>query len=169
MVPPDTGRDWIALTYEPIPTGIAASWATTPGAGAVVSFTGVVRDHAEGRPGVQAMTYEAYEEPARARLGELAAAVRGRWPDVERLVLLHRLGDLLLSEASVLVVVSAPHRDAAFEAGRFAIDELKQTVPIWKKEHWAGGEGWALGAHELRDVPSPGGASRRRAGAEASG
>jgi molybdopterin synthase catalytic subunit len=150
--PPATGRDWIALTHDSLPLEAAAAWVTTPGAGAVVSFTGVVRDHAEGRSGVRAMTYEAYEDPARARLGELAQALRDRWPDVERVALLHRLGDLELSEASVLVVVSAPHRGTAFEAARFAIDELKQTVPIWKKEHWADGDDWALGSHEVRAV-----------------
>jgi molybdopterin synthase catalytic subunit len=152
MLPPATGRDWIALTNDVLPLDAAASWATTPAAGAIVSFAGVVRDHAEGRSGVQAMTYEAYEEPARARLAELATAVRDRWPVVERIALLHRLGDLTLSEASVLVVVSAPHRDAAFDAARFAIDELKQTAPIWKKEHWADGADWALNAHEVRAV-----------------
>ncbi len=152
MLPPATGRDWIALTHEPLPLERAAAWATTPGAGAVVTFTGVVRDHAEGRDGVRAMTYEAYEAPAVERLTELAAALRRRWPVVERVVLLHRLGHLELSEASVLVVVSAPHRDAAFEAARFGIDELKQTAPIWKKEHWADGDDWALGAYQIRSL-----------------
>jgi molybdopterin synthase catalytic subunit len=166
MLPPSTGRDWIALTNEPLPLEAAGAWATTPGSGAVVAFTGVVRDHAEGRSGVEAMTYEAYEEPAVARLTDLCAALRSRWPDVERVALLHRLGEMQLSEASVLVVVSAPHRDTAFEAARFGIDELKQTVPIWKKEHWADGSDWALGAHDVRAVErdAPGAASRRRAG-----
>jgi molybdopterin synthase catalytic subunit len=163
MLPPKSGRDWIALTHDPLPLDAAAAWATTPASGAVVSFAGVVRDHAEGRDGVRAMTYEAYEEPARARLAELAAALRDRWPVVERVALLHRLGDLMLSEASVLVVVSAPHRDAAFEAARFAIDELKQTAPIWKKEHWADGDGWALGATAIRSLdPSRRGATEER-------
>src|SRR4051795_12807841 len=113
MHPPATGRDWIALTPEPLPLDAASMWATTPGAGAVVSFAGVVRDHAEGRSGVRAMTYEAYEEPAVRRLSELVVAERHRWPAVEGVALLHRVGELELSEASVLVVVSAPHRDAA--------------------------------------------------------
>ncbi len=152
MPPSPPGRDWIALTPDPLPLESAVGWATTPSSGAVVSFSGVVRDHAEGRHGVRAMTYEAYDEPATARLVELAATVRTRWPAVERLVLLHRIGELALSEASVLVVASSPHRDVAFEAARFAIDELKQTVPIWKKEHWADGDDWALGAHDVRSV-----------------
>jgi molybdopterin synthase catalytic subunit len=145
-------RDWIALTDAPLPAAEAAEWAVTPGAGGVVSFVGVVRDHAEGRDGVAAMTYEAYHEVATARLGEVAAEARRRWPAVERLALLHRVGRLELSEASVVVVVSAPHRAEAFEAARFCIDTLKQTVPIWKQEHWAGGDDWALGAHDIRPV-----------------
>ena len=145
-------RDHAALTRDVIPTDELVQWATTAASGAVVSFLGVVRDHAEGRDGVRAMTYEAYEEPALLRLRELAAAVRDRWPAVERLALLHRLGDLLLSEASVLVVVSAPHRDAAFEAARYFIDTLKESVPIWKQEHWAGGSDWAVCDHPVRTV-----------------
>ena len=120
--------------------------------GAVVTFLGVVRDHSEGRDGVTGLTYEAYEEVAVRRMREIAAETRRRWPIVERIALLHRTGDLALSEASVVVVVSSPHRAEAFEAARFAIDTLKETVPIWKREHWAGGDDWATAAHE--PVPS---------------
>jgi molybdopterin synthase catalytic subunit len=144
--------DWIALTNEVLPADAATAWATTPRAGAVVCFLGVVRDHAEGRDGVTALTYEAYEDAALTRLGEIAAETRRRWPDVERLALLHRLGHLELSEASVLVVASSPHRAEAFEAARFAIDTLKETVPIWKQEHWDGGTAWSEAAHDVRPV-----------------
>ncbi len=153
----DVAGDWIALGDEPLPVAEATSWATTPASGAVVTFLGVVRDHAEGRTGVTGLTYEAYDEVARARLGELADEVRRRWPAVERLALLHRTGSLELSEASVAVVVSTPHRAEAFEAARFAIDTLKETVPIWKREHWTGGDDWGTCAHDARPVPaSPG-------------
>jgi molybdopterin synthase catalytic subunit len=157
LVAPTAGpgvRDWIGLSSAPLPVAAATDWVVTPGAGGVVTFVGVVRDHAEGRDGVRAMTYEAYEEVAVARLEEVAAETRRRWPAVERLVLLHRLGLLDLSEASVVVVASAPHRAEAFEAARFCIDTLKETVPIWKQEHWSGGDDWALGAHEIRPVGS---------------
>ena len=140
------------LSGEPLPVDEATGWAATPGAGAVVTFCGVVRDHAEGRDGVVGLSYEAYEEAATARLAEVAAETRRRWPLVERLACLHRVGDLVLSETSVVVVVSTPHRAEAFEAARFAIDTLKETVPIWKREHWAGGSDWATGAHPLRPV-----------------
>ncbi|MGH9023953.1 MAG: molybdenum cofactor biosynthesis protein MoaE, partial [Acidimicrobiia bacterium] len=126
MGPPASGPDWVAITSEVLPSEMAASWATTPRSGAVVSFSGVVRDHAEGRSGVSALTYEAYEEQAIVRLEELAAEAHRRWPDLERLALLHRVGRLVLGEASVLVVASTPHRAEAFEAARFCIDTLKR-------------------------------------------
>lgn len=143
-------RDWVALTDEPLPIAAAVEWATVPSAGAVVTFTGIVRDHAEGRPGVVAMTYEAYEGPAATALAAIAAEIRRRWPDVARIAVLHRVGDLALSEASVAVVVSAPHRAAAFAAAEFAIDTLKESAPIWKQEHWAGGSDWAVEQHPIR-------------------
>ncbi len=133
----------IALTHDPLPTTEVIQWATTPRSGAVVTFIGVVRDHADARDGVTGLTYEAYEEEAAARLAVVADGARVRWPAVERIALVHRLGDLALSEASVLVVISAPHREAAFEAARFCIDTLKATVPIWKREHWSGGSQWS--------------------------
>ena len=145
-------RGLYAITDTPLPTEAAAAWATTPASGAVVTFAGVVRDHAEGRDGVRAMTYEAYEEPARRALEAVAAEARRRWPMIERVALLHRVGELELSETSVVVVVSSPHRSAAFDAARFAIDTLKETVPIWKQEHWAGGSDWAVEEHPIRPV-----------------
>ena len=150
--PPSDARDWIALTAEPIPVEIAREWATTPRAGAVVTFAGVVRDHAEGRDGVRAMTYEAYEGPAQRAMREILTELHRCWPDVERVALLHRVGELELSATSVLVVVSSPHRRAAFEAALYAIDTVKETVPIWKQEHWSGGSDWAVEQHPIRRV-----------------
>jgi molybdopterin synthase catalytic subunit len=85
-------------------------------------------------------------------LNDIAAECRRRWPDVVRLVLLHRTGQLSLTESSVIVIASTPHRAEAFAAARFCIDTLKETVPIWKAESWDGGEDWALGAHPIRPV-----------------
>ena len=101
------------------------------------------------------LTYEAYEEEAVRRLAAVAARARRRWPVVERVALLHRIGDLALSEASVAVVVSSPHRAEAFEAARFCIDTLKETVPIWKREHWEDGSDWATRSHPVRTVDDP--------------
>jgi molybdopterin synthase catalytic subunit len=151
VLPPED-RDWIAVTEEPLPVEAATAWATTPSSGAVVVFLGVVRDHSEGRDGVRGLTYEAYEEEAERRLAAVADDARRRWPVVARLALLHRVGDLELSEASVAVVASSPHRPEAFEAARFCIDTLKETVPIWKREHWEGGSDWGQCAHDIRPV-----------------
>jgi molybdopterin synthase catalytic subunit len=152
LPPPNETRDWVALTDSVLPVDLLARWVTTSRAGAVVTFLGVVRDHAEGREGVRAMTYEAYEEPARRVMGEIVAEARRRWPDVERVALLHRVGELDLSEPSVAVAVSAPHRAEAFEAARFCIDTLKESAPIWKQEHWVGGSAWARNETPIRPV-----------------
>jgi len=149
---PASGADWVALSAEPLPIAVASAWVVQPDCGATVTFTGTARDHAEGRPGVQRLEYEAYEEPALARLGELAREIRSRWPVVGRLALLHRTGVVDLGDAAVVVAVSAPHRHDAFEAARYGIDELKRTVPIWKREVWDGGESWGLEAQHLTDV-----------------
>ena len=152
VLAPPSGRDWVALMSQPLPVEAANAWVTTSGSGAIVSFVGVVREHSEGRAGVRGLTYEAYEEEATRRLTDIADELRRRWPDVERVALLHRVGDLALSEPSVAVVVSAPHRADAFEAARFGIDTLKETVPIWKREHWDGGSEWADHSHVARPV-----------------
>jgi molybdopterin synthase catalytic subunit len=158
------GAEWVALTDEPLPVAEAGEWAVTPGSGAVVSFSGVVRDHSDGRAGVTGLTYEAYESEALRRLQAVADETRRRWPEVERLALLHRIGELELSETSVVVVASAPHRAEAFEAARYAIDTLKETVPIWKREHWAEGSDWASCSHEVRPVREPATTARRKDG-----
>jgi molybdopterin synthase catalytic subunit len=146
------GTDWVGLSSQPLPLSEATSWATTPGAGAVVCFFGVVRDHAEGRDDVVGLTYEAYEEAFERVLREVIAEARRRWPALERVALLHRVGRLDVSEPSVVVVVSSPHRGEAFEGARYCIDTLKETAPIWKREHWSDGDDWALGARPVRAV-----------------
>jgi molybdopterin synthase catalytic subunit len=152
MLAPPAGRDWLSLTSLPLPVDTATAWATTPGSGAVVCFLGVVREHSEGRDGVRGMTYESYEEEATRRFAEISDEARRRWPDLDRIALLHRVGDLALSDTSVVVVVSAPHRAEAFEAARFCIDTLKETAPIWKREHWDGGSDWAKQSQPVRPV-----------------
>jgi len=127
-------------------------WVTLPGCGAQVVFSGTVRDHAEGRSGVSRIEYEAYTEQVEARLTDIAREARHRWPMVGRIALLHRVGELTVGEISVLVVVSAPHRAEAFEAARWSIDVLKETVPIWKRETWEGGADWGTGAHDLVEI-----------------
>jgi molybdopterin synthase catalytic subunit len=152
---PTDARDWVALTDAELPVDLLHAWAATPRSGAVVCFVGVVRDHAEGRDGVHAMTYEAYDDPAQRVMQEIVADARRRWPDLERVAVLHRVGRLELSDASVAVAVSSPHRDHAFDAARYCIDTLKETAPIWKQEHWSAGSAWALGEHPIRSVGEP--------------
>ena len=147
MPPPE--RDWISLTHDPLPAAEALAWATRPDCGAVVTFCGTVRDHSEGRAGVEHLEYEAYEQQVEPRLARVAGAARERWPELGRLALLHRIGRLGIGEVSVVVVASAPHRGEAFEAARYCIDALKETVPIWKRETWAEGSGWGLCAYDL--------------------
>ena len=105
--------------------------------GAVVTFLGTVRDWTGERVTV-ALDYEAYPQMAEKKMVEIEAETRARWP-VGELVLVHRLGHLEVGDVSVAVAVSCPHRGDAFDACRYAIDRLKELVPIWKKENWADG------------------------------
>lgn len=150
--PTDASRDWVAVTDDAFDVGAAYEWAVRPECGAVVVFSGTVRDHADGRDNVTSLTYEAYEEQAIARFAEIIAEARRRWPSIVRVALLHRVGRLELGESSVLVVVSSPHRPEAFDAGRFCIDTLKVAAPIWKQEEWADGVDWGTGAHDITSV-----------------
>jgi molybdopterin synthase catalytic subunit len=130
----------------------AVSWATRPDCGGLVLFSGTARDHAEGRPGVERLEYEAYDAQVVPRLAAVADEARARWPAVGRIALLHRTGVLAVGESAVVVVVSAPHRAEAFDAARFCIDTLKRSVPIWKRETWADGESWGLEAQHIVDA-----------------
>ncbi len=150
------GDDWTGAGEGALPTAEALAWAVRPGCGALVTFCGTVRDHAEGRHGVTHLDYEAYLEQVEPRLDAVVSAARARWPELGRVALLHRTGRLLVGEVSVVVVVSAPHRGEAFDAARFCIDAVKETVPIWKRETWAEGSDWGLCAHDVHDVDVPG-------------
>ncbi len=145
---------WVGLSDQPLPVEAASSWVVLPRCGAVVVFSGTARDHAEGRPGVSLLEYEAYEEQAVPRMSAIVDEIRARWPDVGRVALLHRTGPVPVTESAVVVAVSAPHRDAAFAAARFGIDTLKATVPIWKSETWEGGRSWGLEAQHVTEVGS---------------
>ncbi|MGI8493683.1 MAG: molybdenum cofactor biosynthesis protein MoaE, partial [Acidimicrobiales bacterium] len=144
----------VALVADSLSMAEASQWVARPDCGAVVVFSGFVRDHSEGRPGVSELEYEAYSEQVEPRLGALATEARQRWPALGRVLLWHRSGRLSVGEVSVVVAISAPHRDDAFEAARWAIDALKATMPIWKRERWEGGEGWGTGAQDIAGVTS---------------
>ena len=111
----------------------------SPGAGAVVTFVGTTRDVFQGKR-VDRLEYECYAPMALKKMRELCVLIRGRW-EVERIHIAHRTGTVAVGESSVIIAVSSAHRVASLEATRWCIDELKATVPIWKKEFFEGGSG----------------------------
>ena len=113
---------------------------STDADGAVIVFRGVARRRSRGRDVVH-LEYEAYPEMAEKVLAQIGDEIKGRWP-VSRVAIVHRTGVLEIGQASVVIAVSAPHRGEAFEATRYAIDRLKEVVPIWKKEVWSDGSQW---------------------------
>ena len=119
--------------------------------GATVTFIGTTRDHNDGRTVTQ-LEYEAYPEMAVAEMRKIGDAAMQRWP-IARIAIVHRIGVVPIGEASVVIAVSAAHRVAAFEACHFAIDRLKEVVPIWKKEHFEGGEVW-IGSQRGKEFPA---------------
>jgi molybdopterin synthase catalytic subunit len=127
----------IRLTTEPIDYFVLTEQVRRPDCGGVVTFLGTVRDLTDGKVTV-ALDYEAYPGMAEKKMAEIEQDTRSRWP-VGEIAMVHRLGHLEVSEVSVAVAVSCPHRAQAFEACRHAIDRLKELVPIWKKENRADG------------------------------
>lgn len=134
---------FVGLTRERIDAEKLVAEAKRGEDGAVVVFDGIVRNNSRGRATLH-LDYEAYEEMALKQMRQLAAEVRERFK-VRQVTLVHRLGRLEIGETSVLIVVASAHRAQAFEACRWVIDTLKQTVPIWKKETFADGAVWAQG------------------------
>ncbi len=128
------------IVEGPIDAAGVTSKVASPAAGAVCTFVGTTRDHNDGRR-VLRLEYEAYPEMALAEMRKIGETARERWP-IEEIAITHRIGVVPIGEASVVIAVSSGHRKAAFEACHFAIDRLKQVVPIWKKEHYEGGEIW---------------------------
>jgi molybdopterin synthase catalytic subunit len=153
--PVDSGPEadtWTGLFDGPLPVEAASAWAVLSSCGAVVTFSGTARDHSVGRSGVSRLEYEAYEEQVVPRLDEIASAARLRWSDLGRIALLHRVGVVPIAESAVVVAVSSPHRAHAFDAARFCIDTLKETVPIWKREDWSEGSSWGLEPQHITEV-----------------
>jgi len=136
--------DIFLLVREPIQSRELIESLKAPEDGAVVVFDGFVRNNFKGRRTLY-LEYEAYEPMAYAKMREIGAQIREKFT-IHRLAIAHRLGRLEIGDTSVLIAVSSPHRSAAFDACRYAIDTLKRAVPIWKKEYFAGGAVWAEGA-----------------------
>jgi molybdopterin synthase catalytic subunit len=128
------------VTDKPINLQELVDYVADPEAGAIVPFIGTTRNNNEGRK-VIALNYEAYPEMAEKELARIGEEAKTKWP-ICKMAIVHRLGAVQIGEASVIIVVSSAHRDAAFAASRFAIEAIKKTVPIWKKEVFEGGEVW---------------------------
>ena len=135
--------DHFELVHQPIDVDALLRHVRAGQDGAIVIFDGFVRNESHGRPTLH-LEYEAYESMALTKIREIGAQVHERF-SIHRVAIAHRLGRLEIGETSVFIAVSAPHRAAAFDACRFAIDTLKKTVPIWKKEFFADGAVWADG------------------------
>ncbi len=128
------------ITQEPIRLDELTAFVADPGAGAMATFVGTTRDTNEGRRVIR-LEYECYPGMAEKEMEKIGQEVLERWP-VKKAAMLHRLGRVDIGEASVAIAVSSSHRHAAFEACHYAINQLKETVPIWKKELYEGGEVW---------------------------
>lgn len=131
------------ITRQPLDMGALVERVAFPGAGAIVTFSGVVRDHARDKA-VEHLEYEAYPEMAEATLRDILAEIRARWHDA-RVAIAHRVGKLKIGEASLLIAVAAPHRAEAYAASRYAIERIKAILPVWKKEFATDGEYWVEG------------------------
>jgi molybdopterin synthase catalytic subunit len=142
--------DIYQLVREPIDVAALAYHVRAPEDGATVTFDGFVRSQSHNRPTLY-LDYEAYESMALTKMHEIGAQLHEKFA-IHRVAMVHRLGRLEIGETSVFIAVSAPHRGAAFDACRFAIDTLKRTVPIWKKEYFEDGAVWADG--ELPPTPA---------------
>lgn len=145
LIPPVSGGETdetslFTITEEPLSADRLLAQVTNPKAGAVLTFAGTVREFTQGRRTVH-LEYEAYAPMAIKEMKAIAEEIRQRWPDV-RVAMTHRVGKLNPEEISVLIAVASPHRPESFAAGRYAIERLKQTVPIWKKEIWEDGTEW---------------------------
>jgi len=138
------------VTERPIDLDELIRYVTDPEAGAIVPFIGTTRNNNEGRK-VIALDYVAYPEMAEKELARIGADAAKKWP-ICKMAIVHRLGPVQIGEASVIIAVSSAHRDAAFAASRFAIEEIKKTVPIWKKEVFEGGEVW-IGTQTGQPLP----------------
>jgi MoaE-MoaD fusion protein len=143
LIPPVSGgasEMHFRMTTDVLDPREAERIVADPAAGATVTFTGTVRDHARGRS-VRALDYEAYAPAAEKMMARIGDEIRERW-GIDRVAIIHRMGLLEVGEASVVIAITSAHRDEAFDACRYAIERLKAIVPIWKKEFYEDGATW---------------------------
>ncbi|AEP01651.1 molybdenum cofactor biosynthesis protein MoaE [Heyndrickxia coagulans] len=128
------------IVKEPVDVSKLIQAVADRNAGAIVTFIGTVREMTKGKKTLY-LEYEAYEPMARKKLEQIGAEIRQQFP-AAKTAIVHRIGRLDISDIAVAIAVSAPHRDEAYRANRYAIERIKEMVPIWKKEHWENGEMW---------------------------
>jgi molybdopterin converting factor subunit 1 len=145
-------EDFIQIVREPIRSHEIAESLKAPEDGALVVFDGFVRNSFKGQSTLY-LEYEAYETMAYTKMREIGMQIRAKF-SIRRFAMVHRLGRLEIGETSVLIAVSSAHRAAAFDACRYAIDTLKRSVPIWKKEYFVGGAVWADGERPAQEANS---------------
>jgi len=138
------------VTNQPLNLQELVDYVTDPGAGAIATFIGTTRNNNEGRK-VMALDYDSYPEMAEKELKRIGEDASKKW-QICRMAIAHRVGPVQITQASVMIAVSSAHREAAFAACRFAIEEIKKTVPIWKKELYEGGELW-IGTQSGQPLP----------------
>jgi molybdopterin synthase catalytic subunit len=146
-----------AVVEGPIDVAALISAAQRPDCGAISTFVGTTRIDESGEASVEYLEYEAYRPMADRKLEEIGAEIEKRW-DVREVSIVHRIGRVEPGEASVAIVVASPRRGPAFEASRYAIERIKQIVPIWKREVWSDGYVWVgsqVGTRERVDLPRP--------------
>jgi len=134
----------IHITDQPLEIELVTSLVAVPALGGVNVFVGAVRDQTQGKKVIR-LEYEAYKPMALSEMSKIADQIKQKWPAAS-IAIHHRVGNLKVGEAAVIIAVATPHRDDAFSACQYAIDTLKQTVPIWKKEVFEDGEIW-VAAH----------------------
>jgi molybdopterin synthase catalytic subunit len=150
LIPPVSGGapPRFSVQSEVLDPRLTESLVSHPGAGAIATFIGTVRDNGRGRA-VTHLEYEAYAPAAELTMAQIGDEIQERW-GIDRVAITHRVGSLAVGEASVVISVASAHRDAAFEACRYAIERIKEIVPIWKKEHYADGAAWLGSEHEYQ-------------------
>ncbi|WP_096270120.1 molybdenum cofactor biosynthesis protein MoaE [Paucisalibacillus globulus] len=146
-------NDFFSIVEEPIRVEELIQKVTRSEAGAITTFLGTVREWTKGRRTLY-LEYQAYKPMAVKKLAQIGREIKDRWENTE-VAITHRIGKLDISEVAVAIVVSSPHRKAAYEANEYAIERIKQIVPIWKKEHWEDGEIWI--GDQLEKVAYPNG------------
>ncbi|HEY5121805.1 MAG TPA: molybdenum cofactor biosynthesis protein MoaE [Acidimicrobiales bacterium] len=144
--------DWVSVTPSPLSPDALSTWACRPTCGAVVTFSGNVRSSSTTGHDIVSLEYETSEGLAERRITDIIGVMRSRWPELGAVAVHHRIGKVELGGVAVVVAVSSPHRQEAFDAAKFCIDAVKTAVPMWKREVWEGGSIWSEEASDIVSV-----------------